>query len=315
MSVGLREIPLRFSCGRDRLVGVLALPANPAPIGVLIVTGGPQYRVGSHRQFVTLARFLATQGLAVLRFDVRGMGDSDGVFPGFEAIDRDIAAALNCLVDHLPNVETVLLWGLCDAASAIMLYAHSDARVKGIAVLNPWVRTDTGLARAYVKHYYGVRLLDRELWRKIARGEFDVLAAGRGFLGNLAAALRLHVSQRRGNETAAPLPERMCRGLGRFHGPVLLVLSGRDLTAKEFEDAVAASSMWRRLLEETRVTVRRLDESDHTFSRREWGDQVAHWTLDWVRAFGSAPHKRLARHAADTLPTRAAGPDDRAPIK
>ncbi|KAB8057318.1 hydrolase 1, exosortase A system-associated, partial [Janthinobacterium violaceinigrum] len=59
-----------------RLVGILSLPAAPGPRGVLIVTGGPQYRVGSHRQFVLLARALAAQGVPVLRFDLRGMGDS-----------------------------------------------------------------------------------------------------------------------------------------------------------------------------------------------------------------------------------------------
>jgi hypothetical protein len=31
-----------------------------------------------------------------------------------------------------------------------------------------------------------------------------------------------------------------------------------------------------------RVTVQRLEEADHTFSRALWRDQVAAWSRDWI---------------------------------
>ena len=65
-------------CAGEELVGVLTLPEEPVHIGVVVIVGGPQYRVGSHRQFVLLARHLAEQGIPTLRFDCRGMGDSSG---------------------------------------------------------------------------------------------------------------------------------------------------------------------------------------------------------------------------------------------
>ena len=68
-----------FECGDDTCIGIVASNADVASradIGVVIVVGGPQYRVGSHRQFVTLARALAASGVPALRFDYRGMGDS-----------------------------------------------------------------------------------------------------------------------------------------------------------------------------------------------------------------------------------------------
>jgi len=55
-----------------------------AACGVLIVVGGPQYRVGSHRQFLLLSRRLAAEGHPVMRFDYRGMGDASGAMRGFE---------------------------------------------------------------------------------------------------------------------------------------------------------------------------------------------------------------------------------------
>ena len=83
----------------------------------------------------------------------------------------------------------------------------------------------------------------------------------------------------------SPLAERMADRLGRFEGKVLLILSGRDLTASEFSDVVAGSRHWRRLLSVARVETRTLPEADHTFSKREWRDQVADWTTAWVQSW------------------------------
>jgi hypothetical protein len=32
-----------------------------------------------------------------------------------------------------------------------------------------------------------------------------------------------------------------------------------------------------------RVSRQSLPDADHTFSRPDWRDQVAHWTADWLR--------------------------------
>ncbi len=78
------ETALRFTCADEYLFGILACPERPSDTGVVIVVGGPQTRVGSHRQFVLLSRALAAAGYPVLRFDVRGMGDSSGEQRDFE---------------------------------------------------------------------------------------------------------------------------------------------------------------------------------------------------------------------------------------
>jgi exosortase A-associated hydrolase 1 len=272
----VREEALVFGCGGEALVGVLARPDAPAARGVLIVVGGPQYRAGSHRQFTHLARELARNGIASLRFDYRGMGDSSGAARSFEAVDEDIGCAVDRLLSAVPELRDVVIWGLCDAASAALFYAPRDARVSGVALLNPWVRTEQGIAQAHLRHYYRQRLLDRDFWRKVFAGGIDVRAAFaslRKFVMDAAAP--------RGD--AATLPERMEDGLRRFRGRVLLILSGKDLTADEFRGMVSRSQRWTRLLADARVTRRDLVEANHTFSRREWRDQVARWTADWVK--------------------------------
>ena len=74
----IKEKPFIFNCNNEKLVGIIHYPEKKPYFqkGLLIVVGGPQYRVGSHRQFVLLARNLSIAGIPVMRFDYRGMGDS-----------------------------------------------------------------------------------------------------------------------------------------------------------------------------------------------------------------------------------------------
>ncbi|MDQ1814975.1 hydrolase 1, exosortase A system-associated [Massilia sp. CCM 9210] len=282
-----REEVLSFNCGGDALFGIVSVPAQIARRAVLIVVGGPQYRVGSHRQFTTLARALAAQGIASLRFDYRGMGDSHGAMRDFEAVGEDLRAAVDNLFKALPGVEEVVIWGLCDGASAAIFYAADDARVTGLVLLNPWVRTSGGHAKATIKHYYRARLFDPELWKKILRGQFNVAAAAGSFVRIAGAAFGKGRGGASGASAGGPasLPERMQAGLARFRGKVLLIISGADLTAQEFLDTAAASEQWQGLLAAPQVSRRTLPEADHTFSRRVWKDQVVNWTGDWLRSW------------------------------
>lgn len=284
----LEERALTFDCGGERLYGILSLPARGASAsrGVLVVVGGPQYRAGSHRQFTLLARDLARDGVPVLRFDYRGMGDSEGAIRPFDEVEDDLRAAIDAFMAAAPDLREVVLWGLCDAASAIGMYATRDPRVAGLVLLNPWVRTEDGLARATLRHYYRARLRDPAFWKQLLRGGLD----WRRSLASLLALLRKArgtpaPAAASGATVAASLPERMRTGLQEFRGQVLLVISGADLTAREFCDLADADRAWQGVLAPPRVTRRQIDDADHTFSRRAWRDQVARWTAQWLRSW------------------------------
>jgi exosortase A-associated hydrolase 1 len=287
-----QETALAFDCRGQQLVGVLAQPAGEAAsdAGVLIVTGGPQYRAGAHRMFVKLSRALAGAGHAALRFDLRGMGDSEGDFPGFESITPDIGTAVDALLAAAPQVRRVLLWGLCDGASAALLYLHEtrDARVRGLCLLNPWVRSQQSLARTHVKHYYARRLLQREFWLKLLRGGIGVQAL-HGLAANVRSALG---RQPAAGEPGAPatFQQRMAQAWRGFDGEIQLLLSGReDITAREFLEHAATDAAWRGLLE--RAGLQRTDcaTADHTFSSAEAAAWLLQRTLGWVQAMGAAP--------------------------
>lgn len=280
------EEPLVFACKGQTLVGVLSRPAHGQPrIGVVIIVGGPQYRAGSHRQFVHLARRLSASGHAVLRFDVRGMGDSEGDMRSFTALDDDIAAAIDALVARQPSVQHVALWGLCDGASAALLYwrRRGDTRVAAMCLLNPWLRSEQGQARTQVRHYYLERVMQGDFWRKLLRG-----GVGGRAMSELLANLRR--ARGHGAATAGARDTRddenfrdgMAAAWQQFPGQIMLVLSGRDYTAKEFLDGIQRESAWSGAL--SRAGLHRVDlpAADHTFSGPDDRAACERAVVDWL---------------------------------
>lgn len=293
----MSERPLVFACSGSPLVGVLNAPEQPRRLGVIVVVGGPQYRVGSHRQFVSLARALEAAGFACLRFDCRGMGDSVTAQRSFESIDDDIRAAVDALFGAVPGLDGVVLWGLCDGASAALIYAPADIRVQGIVALNPWVRTEASLAAARLNHYYKAQVLSLAFWSRVLSGD---VAIGRSLAG-VAGAVKKRLSARPASQRTAPAKrsyiDRMGEGWRRMKGRTLVVLSGNDLTAREFADFCGAQSAWREATLPGPNFVE-IADADHTFSRREWKHAVEQVTLDWLRrqsaSLAATEHQRSA---------------------
>ncbi|MFN0303272.1 MAG: hydrolase 1, exosortase A system-associated [Burkholderiales bacterium] len=276
------ERTIIFEVGDEPLVGVFACPEDPKPIAVLIVVGGPQYRIGSHRQFVLLARKLAEQGFPVLRFDYRGMGDSAGAQRDFEHIEDDIHGAIGAIAKSFPATDSIVLWGLCDGASAAMIFSGADPRIKGMVLLNPWVRSEATLARTYLRHYYVSRLFEASLWRKIFSGAFSPRWAARALIQNMIRAT-VKGRARDGDHSPQAFQSRMIEGIVKFPGKILFILSGHDLTAKEFTEWIGAHSAWKRALTNNpRISMERLATADHTFSSAESRSVVEHLTASWI---------------------------------
>jgi exosortase A-associated hydrolase 1 len=276
-----------FQSGDASLLGVVH-PAHGSarPEGVLIVVGGPQYRVGSHRQFVITARSLAQRGCDVFRFDCRGMGDSGGMHAGFERCGDDIRAAIDTFLAQCPHLQGVHLFGLCDGASAALMYAPQDSRVRGLILANPWVRTESSQAGTYLRHYYVTRFFQASFWRKVLKGSIDV----RKSLGSLADNVqRSRAGGATENERASTsYVVRMREALRDFSGRVLLLLSGDDLTAREFVDLYDRHKQWIAAAKRAQVSRHDLPKADHTFSRRSSLDRANALCADWLQGGGIA---------------------------
>lgn len=271
-----------FPSGDNKLVGIVAVPDEPASTAVLIVVGGPQYRVGSHRQFTLLARQLAEAGIASLRFDYTGMGDSEGKKRSFEESEGDIFAALGALNDAVSGLSGVVLWGLCDAASTAMMFAHRFPEVTGMVLLNPWVHSGEYSPRFKLSQYYRPLLSEKDHWQRLLHGKVNIGPAFR----DLARASVAMIG-RKGDEAGMAssgqvFVQTMLHGVRRFKHPLLIVLSENDLTSKEFSALARDDKRWKAAIHEKEVQMHTIAESDHTFSKREWQEEVTRVTIEWV---------------------------------
>lgn len=254
----------RFNCEGHSLVAVIEVPERPVQRGVLVITGGPQYRAGAHRQQTLLGRTLASRGIPVMRFDARGHGDSEGSRRQFDEIEKDIGAAIRLFQARLPQVEELVLWGIADGATAAMLYAHTDYRIGGLVVLNPWVRAPSA-DRSTPLPRPPARLGEMEFWRKMSAPGIDLAQS------MLTIREQMRTTAR---DPATPMPQRIVASLSCFEGPVLAILAGGDPIGREF-----ATMIVRYELRCRRVNV---PGANHTFASRNWREDVAQVSANWM---------------------------------
>jgi exosortase A-associated hydrolase 1 len=274
----VREAPFTLSLDGAELLGVGHWVEGSRRPVVIIVVGGPQYRVGSHRQFVLAARALAARGYSVVRFDYRGMGDSGGASRDFEAVDADIAAIVRYVAQQAPEAHGHVLLGLCDAAAAVLMHEHGGEGARGLVLMNPWARTPQLEAQARIRHYYGQRLLQPTFWGKVFRGEFQLFQSVRDALSTWSRAR----DQTGPRTDGGDFRERMLTGIERHRGRVLLLMSGNDLTAREFDAWSAASARWTRAIQGLAFERVDLPSADHTFSARADLDKSNAVIADWL---------------------------------
>lgn len=288
-----REIPLLFDCAGEKLVGIIHKPLKPATIGmVTIIAGGPQYRAGVGRGMVSAAREFSSAGFAVMRFDHRGLGDSSGEFRGFEHIGEDVQAAVSALLMEVPEVQRVVLWGGCDAASAAMIHGWKIPEVVSMVLGNPWVTTTETQSIVMRKHYLS-RLVEWSFWRKLLRLEynlFDYAGAAWKKVKHLAGDSS---SDRSFSSVIATTGQggsyvgRMLDGLRQFQGPVLFLMSGQSLLSREFDELVNGDPKWQAVYNRSTNQRKDFPAADQTFSDHESRQGVNSAIREWLIALSS----------------------------
>lgn len=289
--VACTEVPVVFDCQGSRLVGVVHVPAQSRARGLLsVVAGGPQYRGGLARMQVRMARRLAAAGVPVMRFDYRGLGDSEGHFRGFRHVEQDIGAAIQTFMAQVPAMREVALWGGCDASSAGLINGWKFPQVSGLLLGNPFVHSEETGDQVAVAHYRQ-RLRDKDFWLKLLRGGYNPLPALATLLRRARTRLWRALGGGRGSDTVAvarddpalPFQQRMCLGLSRFKGDVLMVISGRSLVSKEFDQLLSQSPQWQRALSAPSQLVRvDLPNADQAYSSISTQNEVIDLVTRWM---------------------------------
>lgn len=236
------ERPLHFGAG---LFGMLCEPRDAIRPNRIVVVGnaGSGPRHGHARFHVRLARRLAAAGIASLRLDFGGLGDSgsgeDGARTHLYETDRvaDIAAALDALEPL--GYRNFIAAGICSGGYHAWQASLHDPRIGMLLMVNPatfsW-RHGQSLealmqASARSTRFYVATLSSRGGWKRLLRGQFDLRRA--------SATLRAQAQRRlsTGLETIARLaglstergaPFDAMRTLARRGVRVLVVMAADD---------------------------------------------------------------------------------------
>jgi hypothetical protein len=108
-------------------------------------------------------------------------------------------------------------------------------------------------------------------------------------LTDAARSVRLAVSGASSSTATArsSFQERMARALRSFQGRVLLILSGRDYTAREFTDSVDAAGIWRGTWQLPGLERCDLPDADHTFSEEISREAVENAVRRWLASLSA----------------------------
>jgi len=280
-----------FNAGSVRLAGIYHPPEMQRPgrpVGCLILVGGPQYRAGAHRHYVTLGRFLAARGISVLRFDYRGMGDSEGLPEDLRGRGEDIAAAAQALNQKVGKDAQLFSWGLCEAASAIFLHHDKIPNLSGAIIANPWV-ADTRLdAKLQFRLDVKSAMSPNNILDRIRGSASHVLAVKQGFLELFARTEIL------GDDDIAELPDSFA-GFIQRNVPTLYLASQSDRERETFDYAVKVDPRWRRAGCSPLIVRHDLEGADHTFSNPTVERQVCETTHAFIDAQTKPVSLRTAR--------------------
>ncbi|MBU1718537.1 MAG: alpha/beta hydrolase [Bacteroidetes bacterium] len=169
-----------------KLAGTLTLPAKEGnyPAVILITGSGPQNRdeeLLGHRPFLVLADHLTKNGIAVLRFDDRGTGESTGEFS--KATTEDFAADVESAFNYLKTRKEIDsakigLMGHSEGGIIAPMVAANNLEVKFIVLL-----AGTGipgsklllLQQELIGRAKGVSESDLEKTRTLNQEAFDIV--------------------------------------------------------------------------------------------------------------------------------------------
>lgn len=217
----MNRLHLTFECAGSMLAGTLDMACGAS--GLLLVSGGNEIRSGAFSGQAALAARVAAAGYPVFRFDRRGVGDSGGENKGFGNSAKDIASALAAFRVIAPQMQRVVAFGNCDAASALMLAEGADC--DALVLSNPWTieTPNEEIPPEAVRARYAEKLKNP---REVAR-----LLTGGVNLSKLARGI-IQAGKRKAPPTT--LASEMTAGLAAFGGPVRILLAGADRTAQVF---------------------------------------------------------------------------------
>jgi len=265
--------------GERRLYGVVEWPEGRPLGGVAIVHGWSGCRIGPHRILVEAARDLARRGIAALRFDLSGRGESEGdpLATDLDMMIADASAALDALRERLGREAPLGLLGMCSGGNVALASAAIRGDVRAVATWSTYPFQEQQVASQEVRrtgHFlkvYLLKALKPRTWLRLLRGRVDLRRVRRVLLGRHAAEERDEMERQRSRHD-------VLGALAGYRGWLLFVYGGRD------PEAPAAERVFRAFCDEhgLRAEFHTVEGSNHNFYSLEWKRETLELTGQWL---------------------------------
>ncbi|HKW57351.1 MAG TPA: alpha/beta hydrolase [Candidatus Acidoferrum sp.] len=180
---GISEEAVHFVSGDVHLGGTLVLPGGPSPHPAVVLFHGS----GPQQRDLFTARWFATQGVAALAYDKRGVGESDGNFlavPFMQLSDDGLAAIGYLKSRNEIDAKRIGAWGLSQGGWLGPLAASRSSDVAYvIAVSGPGVSPGEQMIVYYANELRNQGLSEPEVREASAvrRDIWSYMESGRGY--------------------------------------------------------------------------------------------------------------------------------------
>ncbi|MDD2202335.1 MAG: alpha/beta fold hydrolase [Firmicutes bacterium] len=253
------------------LAGTLTLPAgaqSPYPAVVLISGSGPQDRDGNTPPvyvaniFRTIAHRLADVGVATLRYDERGVGESTGHHESANL--HDLIGDVSAMIDYLRELPEI-------DHSRIGLIGHSEG-----AYIAPYLASrDSRFAGCILLAGASITIDELMIEQIEYQAEFEELdEASRALARSLAPAVRQFVEDARAGKDSSVLPGNLewvrqhmeldpIENIRKVNAPILIVQGEKDLKVMPYHADVLARAAQERGNRD--ISVVRLANTTHEF--------------------------------------------------
>lgn len=274
-----RETPLRM--GNDRLFGILCEP-NGERVGstAILLTTAYDRSAGWARTSVEMARKLAQDGIASLRFDTANVGDSPPL-PGApeqvlyaQSQTLDVTDAYDCLEQR--NLLPAFLVGRCSGGYLAFKSAQDEKRCVGMIGVNPytlhWDNSQSiDIALRFVPRSlatYGQKFLRLETLKRLLTGQIDAKSA----VINITTSLLTRLSRwKRPLLDMFPFLSKDhtlllagFHGLRKRHVAVSLIYSAHDIGLDQFRQHFGQKPDCLRDFPNARLTI--IPDADHNLT-------------------------------------------------
>ncbi|MGY6258304.1 serine aminopeptidase domain-containing protein [Paraburkholderia caledonica] len=336
VEAGVTETPVSIDNGR--LFGIYCVPHSQSATScgstgapaVLIVNTGAVSRIGNARLGVRFARRLARQGIASLRVDLGGLGDSQ---PSLDAVTLDALYAQNgaddaaCAARWLTarGHRGAVLLGICAGAYVGLHAASREPAVTGAMLVNlqkftwrnicdengkPTVRVAAiGSTRSYLRS-----MCEPRKWLRVVKGQTGGWPVARELATRVAGLLRATLADRieritglqlGANEERRPFAALDARGV-----ETRLLYGVLDEGVEELEKYFGVRGI--RLQRLNRVRVVFCERTDHAILSASAQENVMSHFEDFYRSQFGEQSAAARLEAGETVAKHCSGPRTRA---